>query len=202
MPRTTTPSRGLSTATAESPAAARALVGRDPGPAVRPGPPGRVSALVYVSGTGLGWAWREPFERNITARLAPHQRRISELRAAAAERELTILQWSAEFNDGQDRAERMATPWFGINHDSYQQIWTGLRRTWHETDLMPACLSFGIPVLILDGAADLRPRWAVDSLERALPNVTQVVLPGAGHLPSLEVPAEFASVLLSWLGVS
>lgn len=31
-------------------------------------------------------AWRESFERNITARLAPHQRRISELRAAAGDR--------------------------------------------------------------------------------------------------------------------
>lgn len=68
---------------------------------------------------------------------------------------------------GSAHAERMATPWFGINHDSYQQIWAELRRTWHEAELMAACQSFGIPVLILDGAADLRPRWAVDLPERA-----------------------------------
>ena len=168
--------------------------------------PDRVSALVYASGTGLGWAWREPFERNITARLAPHQARISELRAQARteaeDRELAILQWSAEFNDGQEmrHAEQMATPWFGINHDCYEQIWAELRRTWHEAELIDACRSFGIPVLIIDGSADLRPRSAVDSLAAALPNVTRVVLPGAGHVPWLEVPAEFASHVLDFLG--
>ena len=54
-------------------------------------------------------------------------------------------------------------------------------------------------MLIIDGAADLRPRWAVDSLEQALPRVTRVVLPDVGHVPWLEVPGEFASRLLDWL---
>jgi pimeloyl-ACP methyl ester carboxylesterase len=39
--------------------------------------------------------------------------------------------------------------------------------------------------------ADHVPRSAVDSLAGALPNLTRVVLPGAGHVPWLEVPAEF-----------
>ena len=77
-------------------------------------------------------------------------------------------------------AEQMATPWFGVNHDCYEQIWAELRRTWHEAELIDACRSFGIPVLIIDGSADLRPRSAVDSLATALPNLTRVVLPGAG----------------------
>jgi proline iminopeptidase len=42
--------------------------------------PDRVSRLVYLSGVGLGWDWREPFERNIAQRLAPHARRIGELK--------------------------------------------------------------------------------------------------------------------------
>ncbi|HMD25630.1 MAG TPA: hypothetical protein VKH61_16155 [Streptosporangiaceae bacterium] len=54
-------------------------------------------------------------------------------------------------------------------------------------------------MLIIDGAADLRPRWAVDSLEQALPRVTRVVLPDVGHMPWLEVPGEFASRLAGWL---
>jgi len=44
-----------------------------------------------------------------------------------------------------------------------------------------------------------RPRWAVDSLERALPDVRRVVLPGAGHIPWLEKPGEFAGHLLGFL---
>src|SRR5439155_827514 len=49
--------------------------------------PDRVSALAYVSGTGLGWAWREPFDREMTARLEPHRARIDELRADGKDRE-------------------------------------------------------------------------------------------------------------------
>jgi proline iminopeptidase len=79
--------------------------------------PDRVSALVYVSGVGLGWAWREPFQREVAARLAPHQSRIDELRASGEDREVAIVQWSAEFSEGREYAEQMATPWFAINHD-------------------------------------------------------------------------------------
>ena len=100
--------------------------------------PDRVSALVYVSGTGLGWAWREPFQRAIAARLAPHRERLDEMRAQGEERELAILQWSADFEDGHamGHAEQMATPWFGINQDCYEQIWGELRRTWREAELI------------------------------------------------------------------
>jgi proline iminopeptidase len=167
--------------------------------------PDRVSALIYVSGTGLGWAWREPFRRNAAERLAGHEPRIGELRARdrteAEDRELAILQWSAEFTgvSAMDHAEQMATPWFGINQECYRGIWAELDRTWHEPELAAACRALTVPVLIIDGAADLRPRWAVDSLAQALPSVTRVVLAGAGHVPWLEVPDEFTSVLLGYL---
>ena len=163
--------------------------------------PDRVSALVYACGTGLGWAWREPFYQASAARLAPHQARIDELRAQGEDREVAILQWSAEFNDGRghQHAEEMATPWFGINQDCYGEIWGELERTWHEDELISQCRQLEIPVLIIDGERDLRPRWAVDSLERALPDVRRVVLPGAGHIPWLEKPGEFAGHLLGFL---
>jgi pimeloyl-ACP methyl ester carboxylesterase len=50
-----------------------------------------------------------------------------------------------------------------------------------------------------DGADDMRPRWAVDSLEHALPNVTRAILSGAGHVPWLEAPAEFTGLVLDFL---
>jgi proline iminopeptidase len=169
--------------------------------------PDRVSALIYVSGTGLGWGWREPFQRTMAARVAAYEPRLSELRArggdrsAAEDRELAVLQWSAEFTGAHARrhAEEMATPWFGINREYYDRIWGELRRTWREDSLVAECRALGVPVLIIDGAADLRPRWAVDSLEQALPRVTRVVLPDVGHVPWLEVPEEFGSRLLDWL---
>ncbi len=163
--------------------------------------PDRVSALVYACGTGLGWAWREPFGQAISARLAPHRARIEELKAAGQDREATIVQWSADFDDSRARehAEEMATPWFGVNQDCYTQIWSELQRTWHEDELIAQCRQLQIPVLILDGARDLRPRWAVDSLERALPRVTRVVLPDAGHIPWLEAPEEVIGPLRDFL---
>src|SRR5579863_3746694 len=93
----------------------------------------------------------------------------------------------------------MATPWFGVNQDCYAQIWSELQRTWREDELIAQCQQLPIPVLILDGARDLRPRWAVDSLARALPRVTRVVLPDAGHIPWLEAPEEVIGALRDFL---
>ena len=162
--------------------------------------PGRVSRLIYVSGTGIGWDWREPFGQNIRTRLAPYAQRIEALQAAdpapKRDRELAVLQWSAEFTgpDAMALATGMATPWFGINHEAHRELWTELQRTWREPELVAACRDLAVPVLIIDGAGDLRPRWAVDSLEQALPDVTRVTLP-AGHVPWLELPGEFATVV-------
>lgn len=167
--------------------------------------PDRVSALIYVSGTGLGWDWHEPFQRAIAGRLAPSAGRRAELRARdrtqAEDRELAVLQWSAEFTgvDAMRHAEEMATPWLGVNWECHREIWGEVQRTWREPELVPECQALRVPVLIIDGAADLRPRWAVDSLEQALPCVTRVVFPDAGHVPWLEVPGEFASLVAEWL---
>jgi proline iminopeptidase len=169
--------------------------------------PERVSALIYVSGTGLGCAWHEPFQRAAAARLASRGPRLAELRARdgerteAEDRELAILQWSAEFTgpDAMRNAEEMATPWFGINRECHDDIWGELKRTWREPGLLAECRALAVPVLILDGADDLRPRWAVDSLEQALPNVTRAILPGVGHVPWLEAPAEFTGLVLDFL---
>jgi proline iminopeptidase len=162
--------------------------------------PGRVRRLIYVSGTGIGWDWREPFARNIRARLASQADRIASLQACepspTRDRELTILQWSAEFTgpDAMSLARGMATPWFGVNHEAYRDIWAELEQTWRVSELAAACRRLTVPVLIVDGSEDLRPRWAVDSLEEALPDVTRVTL-RAGHVPWLEVPAEFATAV-------
>lgn len=94
----------------------------------------------------------------------------------------------------------MATSWFGINYECNAVINAELKETWREPELAAACGSLAGPVLIVDGATDIRPRWSVDSLEKALPSVTRVVLPGVGHMPWLERHEEFTSVLLEWLG--
>ena len=138
--------------------------------------PERVTKLVYLSGVGLGWAWRQAFEGAFLERLAPAQRAI-------------------------EHAERMATPWFAINHECNRTINAELRRRWREPELEAACRALEVPTLILDGAEDLRPRWAVDSLERVLPSVTRVVIEDAGHLPWMEAPDQFRAAMRRFLSV-
>lgn len=168
--------------------------------------PGNVSALIYVSGVGLGWDWRERFRRTAAERMAGHRARIDELagkdRTEAEDRELAVLRWSAEFTGpaGATRnAENLADPWLGINYQCSAEINTELEQTWREPELIAECQHLDMPVLIIDGARDIRPRDAVDTLERALPDVTRVVLPGASHLPWFEAPGDVRTAVLTHL---
>jgi proline iminopeptidase len=168
--------------------------------------PDRVSKLIYVSGTGLGRDWHPHYERNFAARLANDRSRLADLkgrtRTEAEDRELAVLQWSADFADPNKAfgyAERMADPWYAINHECNATINAEARRTWREAELVEACRGLAVPTLIVDGAQDIRPRWAVDSLQHALPSTTRVVLRNAGHVPWLEAPEEFRSALLTFL---
>jgi proline iminopeptidase len=94
----------------------------------------------------------------------------------------------------------MATPWFGIDCECDRVISTELRAAWREAELVSECRQFEVATLIIDGAQDVRPRWAVDSVQHALPVVRRVVLDGAGHLPWADRPDEFATPLRGVLG--
>ncbi|MEV7554467.1 alpha/beta hydrolase [Amycolatopsis sp. NPDC089917] len=165
--------------------------------------PERVSAFVYVSGVGLGYEWHAEFKQNFERVLGDRHRRWTELRAkerdAAEERELAVLQWAADFVvDGARHAETMATPWFPINYEANSALGEEMRAV-PESELVEACRSLRVPTLIVDGMADARPRWAVDSLERALPSVTRVRLPGVGHVPWLEAPEAFRTAVADFV---
>jgi proline iminopeptidase len=167
--------------------------------------PELVSKLVYVSGTGLGWDWYPQFNDNFASRMGDRLARWADLknrnRTEAEDRELAVLQWSADFADPNHafaHAEQMATPWFGINRECEAML-TAEWRAWRETELVAACHGLAIPTMIIDGAEDTRPRWAVDSLQHALPAVKRVVLQNAGHMPWLEAPEEVRSALVTFL---
>ncbi|MFJ8348312.1 alpha/beta fold hydrolase [Streptomyces sp. NPDC094153] len=166
--------------------------------------PERVSALVYVAGTGIGpdEDWHPAYRRNFLARLGEHPEPLARWReltdrprrTEAEDREQAVLQWSADFAD-QERAlvlaERMADPWFGVNHECNRGLNAERKRTWGTSGLDAACRRLDVPVVIVDGGRDIRPRSAVDSLERALPRVRRVALPDAAHLPWVEEPQAF-----------
>ncbi|MEU1193922.1 alpha/beta hydrolase [Streptomyces sp. NPDC005859] len=168
--------------------------------------PERVSVLVYVSGTGIGpdADWHPAYVENFLARLGEDPERLSRWQELAdGDRERAVLQWSVEFEDREralEHAERMADPWFGINAECGRVLNEERRRAWGTPELYDACRALDVPVLIVDGARDIRPRSAVDSLERALPDVRRVVLEGAGHLPWVEDPGGFRAAVAAAVG--
>ncbi|MFC0545086.1 alpha/beta fold hydrolase [Kutzneria chonburiensis] len=170
--------------------------------------PERVTKLVYVSGTGidLGSTWHEAYERNLRRGIGEHVARWELLgsmdRTDAEDRELCVLQWSADFVD-RDRAlqhaDDMATPWFGVNFECNAALNAEDKRDWGSPQLRDRCAALEVPTLIVDGAEDIRPRSAVDSLAQALPAVSRVSLTGAGHLPWVEDPTGFRSAVGGFL---
>jgi proline iminopeptidase len=175
--------------------------------------PERVSALVYVAGTGIGpdADWHPGHRANLLARLGEHPERLArwrELRERSGrsedeEREFSVLQWSAEFQDREralEHAGRMADPWFGINRESNRALNRERERDWGTPELYDACRALDVPVLIVDGAHDIRPRSAVDSLERALPRVRRVILQDAGHMVWADDPEGFRRAVGGALG--
>lgn len=167
--------------------------------------PDRVSTLIYVSGTGIvpPSHWHARYEENLLARLGEHPERLARLRELPeGDRERAVLQWSVEFVDRERapaHAARMADPWFGVNTDCNKALNAETRRSWGTPELYAACRALDVPVLIVDGAHDIRPRSAVDSLERALPRVERVILPEAGHLPWVEDPKGFWEAVVAAL---
>lgn len=164
--------------------------------------PGKVTRLVYLSGTGTSTgSWRPAFRAAFVRRLGRDAARLVELEATDP-RAAAVLRWTADFHD-RDRAEElagaMADPWFGVNSASNRGLMEDTRAHWDEAEVLAGCRALAVPTLILEGAEDVRPRWAVDDLAAALPDVTRVTLPDVGHNPWLEAPDQTFPVLRGFL---
>ena len=168
--------------------------------------PERVRSLIYISGAGLSWGgdWRRQFNVNFLKAIAPHAAKFAALNAldrptAGQEREADVLRLMTDFPDkrtARAHAERVLSPYFLSDPEVSRELNAELR-TLIEADLIERtrALPQSLPALIIDGARDPRPRWAVDQLADALPNVVRVTLEESGHLPWLDEPAAFAAAL-------
>ena len=170
--------------------------------------PDRVGALLYLSGTGLGRAWQDAYRAQRERRLSPEQhRRRNELkrreRSAAEEREYRILSWAPDYGDSRRALELAAreadTYPFRINHACNAAL-NAETDAEDGTELLAGCRTLDVPVLIVDGAKDPRPAWAVDSMVEALPDVERHIIPEVGHVPWLEDRDGFARILKKFLG--
>ena len=170
--------------------------------------PDRVGRLIYVSGTGIDPepTWKPTFHHNMKQRIGGHAARWQALqdreRTTAEDREFAVLQWSADFADPATalrQAEDLATPWLGINYECSAAINAEIKRYLQDNDVAALCRAIAVPTLLLDGDRDLRPRWAVDSLQQALPNAQRVTITGAGHLPWAEDPDRFRAAIADFM---
>lgn len=78
--------------------------------------------------------------------------------------------------------------------------WTGkVTSAWLETDPAPRLGQVAVPTLVVSGAED-QPSFAAmaEAYAKAIPNARREIVPGAGHLVSLEAPKAFNALLRSF----
>jgi len=167
-----------------------------------------IRRLVYVSGTGIDPAreWRRSYQSRLRLRQRRFRSRIDRLqqmvRTAEQDRELAALLLAAEFPSASDAlrsAFSMTGAGLRINFVANKRINDDATRYLESSDLLASCRHLETPTLIIDGACDLRPRSAVDSLHGALPNARRVTIQAAGHIPWMDRPEEFGSALHDFL---
>lgn len=168
--------------------------------------PERVSAIVYMNGTGLGRSWKPAYDARV-GRLSPTDHsRFTDLESRSEltpdeECEHVFLNTLCDLGLRARRAEvaqQMVDPRFRIARDVNAAI-NADTKAFGEEELVRRCRSLDVPVLVVAGEEDPRPPFAVDSLVAALPQAELVVMPGVGHLPWLEDNEGFRSVLRRFL---
>jgi proline iminopeptidase len=175
--------------------------------------PGRVQALVYISGVGIYTGWREEFNANMSALIPPEeQRQLAELRAqlvsgdgdmsTSANREYCVRAWSVEMLD-RAHARKLAE---SVLVEGVQANWE-LNRVlapegeWFaEQSAMPERLAaLRMPTLVLHGEADPRPAWAGQRVAEHIPGAEFVLLPDAGHFLWVDNPRSLCGALRRFL---
>jgi len=156
--------------------------------------PDRSISILYVSGIGIGKAWNAAYHAEADRRRTSEQNaRLAVLeviasRDTADEREYRCLVWLP------DHATELADATFHINYEANRTI-SNEMKTWDEGDKAAQAAELTMPALIVHGLDDARPHWAIDSLASALPNVSVVKIPGAGHFPWIDQPEATSAAL-------
>ena len=157
------------------------------------GRPELVGRLVLI-GAGLGsWDWSEAAQ----AGLAEEEEAIErgDLAAAAAQQARMWLAGDAA-PDVRELTEAMVLR-------SYEQqlpVEGQVKAAWPEAPAEQQLAEIGLPTLVLVGTEDVADiKEMADLLRAGIPNASLETIVGAGHLPSLERPAEVNRLLLDFL---
>jgi proline iminopeptidase len=170
--------------------------------------PGRVTAVVYIAGVGVGNGFKSAYVVEQDRRLGDDRERLAVLsdmpasdRTPDEERERCLLQWRPDFSPASGAAEHVLSLWdtrppgAAVNETANRELWADrATEDLHQTADRVTC-----PVTMLFGADDPRPWTASDSLLAALPNARRIVLNGAGHAPWAERPADTRQLIVDAL---
>jgi proline iminopeptidase len=170
--------------------------------------PGRVTAVAYIAGVGVGNGFKSAYGVERDRRLGNDRERLIVLttipardRTPGEERERCLLQWRPDFSPTSRAAEHALSLWDTrppgavVNETANRELWAD-RAT---EDLHQAADRVTSPVTMLFGADDPRPWTASDSLLAALPNGRRIVLNGAGHAPWVERAADTRRLIIEAL---
>jgi proline iminopeptidase len=169
--------------------------------------PDRVTGVVYMNGTGLDWSrWKGTHDAERERRLVPWEARHRDLAGSTEmttteERELIALRWATDYADlgeGLTHAREMLASGLVVNRRCSDELNAELDAL-DAADLERRCASLPIPVLVIEGERDPRPREALDFLVRSLPSVQRTRIDGAGHFPWVEAPHVVGDTLQGWL---
>jgi proline iminopeptidase len=168
--------------------------------------PERVSALVYLNGTGLGRSWKPSYDARVERLSAADRARFAELHSrqeltAEEEWEETVLHTLCDLGARARRvevAQQIVDRRFRVSLDVNATLNDEVK-TFREENLVRRCQRLNVPVLVVAGEEDPRPPAAVEALVSALPQAELSVLSGVGHLPWLEDPETLRAVLRGFL---
>lgn len=175
--------------------------------------PDRVDRVLYISGTGLGWAWHAEYEDAVARRLG--QEGKSQLTAlknkrsrypfdsdefAATDRAICRIQWSTDFSDSSasELVEKLIDERFVPNYDVNKKVNDDWKRVSDSREFREAVVEVECPILIIHGSDDPRPVSAVEELDDLLPDSRIEVIDRAGHFPWLERTEHFRAAVRSW----
>lgn len=153
--------------------------------------PACAAGLLYLSGTGLGRSWHTAYKAASASRLTPEQLARCEVlealpsRTRAEEVEWRTLRWAPDFADRRRALELAAidagAPW-SVNVACNAAINAELK----TCDALPLLARWGpldVPALLVHGAQDPRPPFAIDDLAQAMPNADVCIIKETGHTP-------------------
>lgn len=169
--------------------------------------PKTTSGVIYLSGTGLGANYREPYESERARRLGPHLDRWQDLRdkdrTPEEEREWCVLQWSVDYSPSADGLALAAADWdrratdVEVNHQCNQRL--TLETVTSADEVLAQLPSLEPPLLVIHGADDPRPAALTDTLMSAVPVAERVVLADAGHSTWVEQPTRTRQAILDFV---